>query len=150
MINYENFILFPQDVKKDSHFHFSDITYDIDLEDRMVNYKGAIVLYYSDMYDNLVELQTKGDGSCLFYATETIDSIEHQMRKLKLLRVNIRLCFEVLSLEQSILTDFIQFTNETEVNNLNDCVIKKYINDINWTIDEYKIYLSLLLMKRLS
>lgn len=140
MLNYKNFLLFPEDVAKESHYNFSDITYDINLQDKVINNMGAIILYYSSIYDNLVELQTKGDGSCFFYATETINSLRHQKIKLNLLKVNIRNCLQqaVTQDHHLIILDLIQFAKEGNSSSDYNSVIMKYVIDIDWSIKEIK------------
>lgn len=80
-INYSNFLLYPKDFSKESLYDFSPITYGVEIKDKVSNEFGTIVLFDSPEYDNFYEILTKGDGSCFYYATETINSIKHIERK---------------------------------------------------------------------
>lgn len=80
-INYSNFLIYPKDLSKESLYDFSPITYGIDIKDKIKNEFGTIVLFECPEYDNFYEILTKGDGSCFYYATETINSIKHIERK---------------------------------------------------------------------
>jgi hypothetical protein len=101
--------------KKDfsSRREFGILSYDHKIAPLLSDEKKYLVVFNSEKFKEndtfFMELLTPGDGSCFFYATQTIGSIAHKKIMLESLKSNLRDIFSQIDLKGDFWISLVEF-----------------------------------------